>query len=81
MEGINVPVWGKNAPDPERSGGLAWFLRCPLTGHRSKNHDKGGYGIHAPILGTKAVVGEGKRFGKTAEQFLPTMGVLGGEAH
>jgi hypothetical protein len=34
----------ENAPDPERSGGLAWFLR---GAHRriSKNHDKGFYGM------------------------------------
>jgi hypothetical protein len=54
-----MPQYGnKKCPGPE---GVAWFLRCPLTGHigpkgRSKNHDKGGYGIQAPVLGTKAAV-------------------------
>jgi hypothetical protein len=60
-------VANRPCPDPE---GVAWFLRCPLTGHRSKNHDKGGYGIYATVLGIKAAVGEGKRFEKTAKQFL-----------
>jgi hypothetical protein len=62
-----MPRYGNEpCPDPE---GVAWFLR---GAHRriSKNHDKGLCGINVPVLGIKALVGEGKRFGKTAKRFL-----------
>jgi hypothetical protein len=57
MEGINARYGNEKYPGPE---GVAWFLRCPLTGHMSKNHDKGYYGINVLVLGIKAAVGEGR---------------------
>jgi hypothetical protein len=52
MEGKNAPVRKMSGPE-----GVGVALACPLTGHMSKGHDKGGYGINAPVLGIKAAVG------------------------
>jgi hypothetical protein len=56
-----------NRPNPGPEG-VAWFLRCPLTGHRSKNHDKGGYGINIPVLGTNAAVKKERKVGSVIDR-------------
>jgi hypothetical protein len=55
-------------------------LACPLTGHISKGHAKGVLRNRFYRMEVEVTVGEG-RLEKIAEQFLPTMGVLGGGAH
>jgi hypothetical protein len=62
-------------PGPE---GVAWFLRCPLTGHISKNHDKGSYGMNAPLLGIQAEANELKKIAKRF--FTDYGGVTGAQA-
>jgi hypothetical protein len=40
------------------------YLACPLTGHISKGHAQGVYGINAPVLGRNVAAGEGKEGGQ-----------------
>jgi hypothetical protein len=57
MEKINAPYGEWIMPRPRRGGVV---FACPLTGHISKNHDKGMCGIKVPVLGIYAAVGEGR---------------------